>query len=97
MAIETVEAASLQDVLAGSKARGAYDSGLLEFLESGAPGGKVDTTKGIFQGKKAQTLKSGFEAAKARLMKLAEKPEGTEKVVIKVNDGTVYLIREDLL
>lgn len=97
MAFETIEVENLSEILAGGKARGAYDAQLKEFLDAAVPGARVDTANGVFKGKKPQTVKSGFENAKERLLKLADKPEGTDKVIVRISDGAVYLIREDLL
>lgn len=94
----------INEISAGSRQKGVYDEDLLEFVRSAKLG--VPYT---FQGKKGNSVKTGFEQAVERMQK---NPEATEEdkeaarnvqIVVratKAEDGTetekVFLIRKDL-
>lgn len=97
MAIVAIDLTEAQDVLSSGRARGVYDGQLKEFVGSGEVAGRVDLEEGIFKGKKPQTIKSGFETAKEKWLKLADAPPEVKNVEIRNTNGNVYLVRTDLM
>ena len=81
----------IQALRAGAKQRGEYDRQIRLFVDSGAPGWKVPLDDGPFQGKKANSVKTGFTSAVNR----EGAPEGAKNVRIVVQGEAVYLIRMD--
>src|SRR5215467_4111015 len=80
-------------LLSKTRQKGVYTERLNDFIGSGEPGICVNDTWADLSGKKATTLKQGFEAAKDK----KEAAEGADKVIVKsdkAEDGTerVYLI-----
>lgn len=61
-----LSADQIQDLLAGARSRGEYDTYLKEFLESGDAGRLVDRESGTLAGKRAEQVKVGIENAKKR-------------------------------
>lgn len=81
------------ELLAGSRGRGQYDTSLKEFYSSDQVGIQIDLTAGQFQGKKAQSVKTGFESA----LKRDGAPEGAkDNVKVIVKNDNVFLVRQDL-
>lgn len=81
------------EVLSSSRARGSYDGQIREFVESGFAAAQVDLADGIFKDKKAQTVKTGFESAVERWLKMADAPAELKTVEIRSKGGEVYLIQ----
>ena len=80
-------------LLSKTRRKGEYTELLNEFVESGEAGVSVGEKWPHLSGKKATTLKQGFEAAKDK----KEAVDGADKIVVKSDkgdDGTegVYLI-----
>lgn len=84
------DAATLQDLLSGARGRGDYKTVLAAFIAAGIRLAQVPLDSGLFEGKKPQTVKTGFENAKDS----KEPPEGAAEVkVVKKNDQ-IYLINQ---
>lgn len=82
--------ATLADILAGAHGRGDYKTVLTAFLNAGIRLAQIPLDSGLFQGRKPQTVKSGFENVKSS----KEPPEGADQVkVVKKNDQ-VYLVNQ---
>jgi hypothetical protein len=80
--------ATLADILSGARGRGDYKQVLAAFIQAGVRLAQIPLDAGAFEGKKAQTVKTGFENAKNS----KEPPEGASEVrVIKKNDA-IYLL-----
>lgn len=93
MAVKELDANSIQELLAKSRTRGAYDSALSAFLDSGSAGVQVDLEDGEFSGKKSTSIMTGFKGA---IKRWPEKHEGAEPPVRLIqNDEQVYLVRTD--
>lgn len=80
-------------LLSKTRQKGVYTERLNEFISGGEQGISVNETWADLRGKKATTLKQGFEAAKDK----KEALDGADKVIVKsdkAEDGTesVYLI-----
>jgi len=75
-------------LLSKTRQKGVYTDRLNEFLASGEQGIEVNSTWPDLGGKKATTLKQGFEAAKDK----KEANEGADKVIVKTDEEKVYLI-----
>lgn len=94
----------LNAAISGSRTRGVYDENLLNFFNSGRRGVEVNLNDGIHEGKKAQSVKTGYESARVRLEqgKVAdatdEQKEAAKatKVIGKTNPDRVFLVRSDL-
>lgn len=80
----------LADILAGARGRGDYKTVLGAFIESGHRLVEVPLTGGLFEGKKAQTVKTGFENAK----NAKEPVEGSDKVKVVKKGEQVYLVNQ---
>ena len=77
----------IQNLLSSSKQRGQYDAELKAILDSGAKGVQIDLENGTFAGKKAQSVKTGFENAKK---KLADDVKDTVRVIMQ--EDNVFVI-----
>lgn len=94
----------LNAAISGSRTRGVYDENLLTFFESGRRGVEVNLTDGIHEGKKAQSVKTGYESARERLVNgkvtdaTDEQVEAAKqtKVIGKTNPDRVFLVRSDV-
>lgn len=96
---------ALNELLASSRAHGTYDEALHNFAASGEKGVQVSLVEGTFAGKKAPSVKTGFNSALERTTAMKKDgvtpagtplPEGVEIAIIAKNDQ-VYLIRRDLV
>jgi len=75
-------------LLSKTRTKGEYVVSLNEFLSSGEAGVCVNDQWKQMGGKKATTLKQGFEAAKDK----KEANDGADKVIVKTDEEKVYLI-----
>jgi hypothetical protein len=89
--IETLNQAEIDELLASSKQRGEYDRQLKAFVESAVAGVQVSLTEGPFQGKKPQTVKTGFDGA----IKREGAPAGAENVRVISHDDKIYLLNQN--
>ena len=88
----------LASILAGARGRGEYKTVLKAFIEAGIRLAQIPLDTGLFEGKKAQTVKTGFENAK----NAKEPVAGSDKVkVVKRTTGegdnkveAVYLVNQ---
>jgi hypothetical protein len=94
----------LNSAISGSRSRGVYDENLMEFLNSGRRGVQVNLEEGIHEGKKAQSVKTGYESARVRLeqgkitdapAEIVEAAKAT-KVIGKTSPDRVFLVRTDV-
>lgn len=84
------DADTLADLLSGAHGRGDYKTVLKAFIDAGIRLAQVPLGEGLFEGKKPQTVKTGFENAKTS----KEPPAGADQVkVVKKNDQ-IYLINQ---
>ena len=80
----------LNDILSGARGRGDYKTVLVAFRDSGHRLVEVPLTTGLFEGKKAQTVKTGFENAKN-----AKDPvEGSDKIKVVKKGDQIYLVNQ---
>jgi hypothetical protein len=80
----------LADILAGARGRGDYKVVMEAFITAGHRLVQIPLDGGLFNGKKPQTVKTGFENVKTS----KEPPAGSDKVkVVKKNDQ-VYLVNQ---
>ena len=82
--------ALLADILSGARGRGDYKTVLKAFIDHGARLVEVPLTQGLFEGKKAQTVKTGFENAK----NAKEPVEGSDKVKVVKKGEQIYLVNQ---
>lgn len=82
---EELSDAFIADLLAGSRQRGVYDAELKAFVESGTRGIKVSLTEGAFAGKKAGSVKTGFENARKKL-------ENKDSIRVVLHEDQVYVL-----
>lgn len=78
----------IQALLSKTRQKGVYTERMNEFLASGEGGICVNETWADLAGKKATTLKQGFEGAKEK----KDVAEGADKVIVKSDEEKVYLI-----
>lgn len=79
----------IAQLLASSKTRGQYEDELKAFIARGNRGELVNLTDGVLQGKKPQSVKTGFENARK---KLDDETKATVQVIL--NEDNVYLINK---
>lgn len=84
------DAELLADILAGARGRGDYKTVIKAFIESGHRLVEVPLTQGLFEGKQAQTVKTGFENAK----NAKEPVEGSDKVKVVKKGDQIYLVNQ---
>jgi len=94
----------IRNIYAKRRTKGVYDQKTVEFLESGESGVSVRETwpndfpypgkddEGKATGKKATSIKQGFENSKSR----KEAPEGSENIDVIVDGEEVFLIHKVL-
>jgi hypothetical protein len=87
MSALTIDA--INELLAGSRSRGDYDSVLSEFLNSDDAGIEVDLTSGPLAGKDPKNVVTGFNNAKARMNKETGTPVHPGGHAVKVILRTV--------
>lgn len=97
--IEELSQDQIDALLASSKQRGEYDRQLVNFMGNDAPGVQVSLTEGPFQGKKAQSVKTGFDGALTRARGdkgeySDEQREASKGIRVIVNDEKVFLVRQ---
>lgn len=80
----------LAQILATSHGRGDYKAVMSAVIESGHRLVEIPLDRGIFQGRKDTTVKSGFENVKTS----KEPPEGADKVKVVKKDGAIYLVNQ---
>jgi len=92
----------LSAALTGGRARGMYDKNLLEFLRSGRRGVGINLEDGDHEGKKAQSVKTGYVTALEKIVN-GKNPDATEEdvasaqgveIVAKTNPDRVFLVRK---
>jgi hypothetical protein len=76
------------ELLSKTRQKGQYVSILNEFVTSEQAGVSVNDTWPALAGKKATTLKQGFESAKDK----KEAVDGADKVIVKADGDRVFLI-----
>jgi len=99
-----IEDDELNSAISGSRTRGIYDSNLLAFFDSGRRGVEVNLADGIHEGKKAQSVKTGYESAREKIVNGKNTEASDEqveaakatKVIGKTNPDRVFLVRSDV-
>jgi hypothetical protein len=92
----------LDAAMAGSRQRGIYDEKILSFLDSGKRGVQINLAEGVHAGKKAPSVKTGYESARERLENgkvdnsTDEQKESAKNMKVVLKGENVYLIRSDL-
>lgn len=111
ISFQELDLGSIGELLAGSRARGDYDSFLAEFLNANIPGVEVPLDSGTFAGKNdekgAKNVVTGFNNARTRMNKETGKAvhEGGNNVQVilrAIGDGEakeyhVFLINKALV
>ena len=104
-AVETFIELSDEDLdaaMAGSRQRGVYDDKILDFLNSGRRGVQINLAEGVHAGKKAPSVKTGYESARERLENgkidnsTDEQKEAAKNMKVVLKGENVYLIRSDV-
>lgn len=90
---QTLDAATIQALLAKGRSRGDYETILREFVTSGEAGWQVPLDSGALAGKTAKQAKTSFDNARKRMGDDGKlKVEGGNNVKVIVSDDQVYLI-----
>jgi len=81
------------EALAAQRSKGEYKAILVSFMEAKVRAARIPTDRGKFEGRKASTVKTGFENARK-----ADDDAVTRFKSIKVSSkgGNVYLINESI-
>ena len=100
--MQDVEDSDLDAILAGARAHGVYSDNLLAYMHSGRRGVEINLADGPHKGKKAASVKTGYESAIKRLKegKLTgatdeDKAAADSLQVVSRNDR-VFLARKDM-
>jgi hypothetical protein len=93
---QEIPADLLLELKAKSRPRGVYEKELHNFIEQGAPGVKVSLDAGPFAGKKSQSVKSSFNNVITKDKTKSEDEQQFQSVVVREDDGNVYLLRTDM-
>lgn len=88
--ITQLDASAIAELLAKSKQRGEYARQMKDFLDSGAAGVQISLTEGVFQGKKAASVKAGFENTKSGKNAV----EGASSVRVIQDGENVFLVNQ---
>jgi hypothetical protein len=96
MSVEILNDDAIAELLSKTKTRGDYDREIMAFVSGGEKGVEVSLNTGTFAGKKATSVKTGFELARKREATLKEQPDAANVRVINA-DNRIYLIRTDLV
>ena len=84
------DADELASILSGARGRGDYKTVLEEFIGAEIRLAEVPLTMGLFENKKASTVKTGFENAKNG----KNPPEGADQVKVIKKEDKVYLVNQ---
>jgi hypothetical protein len=94
--------ADLDAAIAGSRQRGLYDENYIAFVDSGKRGVEVNLAEGDHAGKKAQSVKTGYESAIERIKsgKIVdasdEVKEAAANTKVLMKNERVFLLRQDI-
>jgi hypothetical protein len=95
-AVEDLDLDQINEIMAAGREKGIYKDDMVEFAQANKLGQTYP-----FQGKKAQSVKTGFESAKEAIAKDENLDEDVKtavaNTVIRVRNDAVYLIRNDLV
>lgn len=86
MAVEELSMDEINSLLAEGRTKGDYDEYLVEFLQSGVAGQKVDLSEGKLAGKTFDKVKTGLNNARNRTYTAKNAPS-PEKAGQLVHDG----------
>jgi hypothetical protein len=96
--------ALLSELLAGTRPHGEYDEALHKFVDAQEKAIKISLDAGTFQGRKPNSVKTGFTNALNRTT--AKKADGSNRgeplpegvvIVVALKNDNVYLIRKDMV
>jgi hypothetical protein len=82
--------ATLAEVLSGAHGRGDYKTVMAAFIDAAIRIAQIPLDRGLFEGRKDTTVKSGFENVKTS----KEPPAGADKVKVVKKNGNVYLVNQ---
>lgn len=78
----------IAELLSNTRTKGQYDGFLGQFIDSGEAGVNAMEQWVELKGKKATTVKQGFDNAKAK----NTAPEGADRVKVISQEGSVFLL-----
>jgi len=94
--LDDLDLDQINDIMAGGREKGIYKEALLDFINSGKLGKPHK-----FSGKKAASVKTGFETAKEAVEKDGDLDDdvkaAAKNTVIRVRGDGVFLVRNDLV
>jgi len=95
MADETLMFEPLSDeeigeALSSVRSKGEYKSILQQIVDNGVRAARIPTDKGHFEGRKASTVKTGFENAR----KADDAPESFKQLKVSSKKGNVYIVNQ---
>ena len=78
----------LGEALSSVRAKGEYRSILQQIVDGGVRAARIPTDRGAFEGRKASTVKTGFENAR----KADDAPEEFKALKVSSKKGNVYIV-----
>lgn len=80
----------LSEALSSQRAKGEYKSILQQIVDGGVAAARIPTDRGPFNGRKASTVKTGFENAR----KADDAPEAFKQLKVSSKKGNVYIVNQ---
>jgi hypothetical protein len=87
---ETLSDEELGEALSSVRAKGEYKSILQQIVDGGVRAARIPTDRGPFEGRKASTVKTGFENAR----KADDAPEEFKQLKVSSKKGNVYIVNQ---
>jgi len=78
------------EALSSVRSKGEYKSILQQIVDNGVRAARIPTDKGHFEGRKASTVKTGFENAR----KADDAPEEFKQLKVSSKKGNVYIVNQ---
>lgn len=87
---ETLTDEELGEALSSQRSKGEYKTILTQIVDNGVKAARIPTDRGAFEGRKASTVKTGFENAR----KADDAPESFKQLKVSSKKGTVYIVNQ---
>ncbi len=82
----------LGEALSAQRSKGEYKTILQQIVDGGVKAARIPTDRGAFEGRKASTVKTGFENAR----KADDAPEEFKQIKVSSKKGTVYVVNHNV-
>jgi hypothetical protein len=85
---EALSDEEIGEALSSQRSKGEYKSILQQIVDNGVRAARIPTDRGPFEGRKASTVKTGFENAR----KADDAPEEFKQLKVSSKKGNVYIV-----